>query len=74
MSIDATRALVVAVADGDGMRRRQRAKRIVEMDRLAAMRGGPAGSGRLLRIGGQAMSSSNLDEVLVGPPSALLER
>jgi hypothetical protein len=57
--------------DGEGAARQRRAKRLVEIDRLAAMPGEGLG-GWLLRIGGKVMSATSAQtDVLVGPPEAL---
>jgi SAM-dependent methyltransferase len=59
--------------EGEAATRQRRAKRVVEIDRLAAMPGEGLG-GRMLRISGHAMNAtSSLTDVLVGPPEALLE-
>ena len=56
--------------EGETATRQQRAKRVVEIDRLAAMSGGGLG-GRLMKIRGEAMSAtSSLTDVLVGPPES----
>ena len=52
--------------------RQRRAKRVIELDRLAAMPGEGLG-GHLLRISGEAMAATSiLTDVLVGPPEALV--
>ena len=57
---------------GEAAARQQRAKRVVEIDRLASMPGDDLG-GRLLRIAGEAMTAtSSLTDVLVGPPEMLV--
>ena len=69
-------ALLTASADasaslgleGDAATRQRRAKRVVEVDRLAAMPGEGLG-GRLMTIRGETMAAtSSLTDVLVGPP------
>ena len=51
--------------------RRRRSKRVLEIDRLAAMPGDGLG-GVMMTIAGEAIaSSSSLTDVLVGPPSSL---
>ena len=53
---------------GAAAARQQRAKRVIEIDRLASMPGDGLG-GRLMRLSGAAMAAtSSLAEVLVGPP------
>ena len=72
----AVAARLVATAHGVASARRQRAKTLVELDRLAALGEGewrhePAGpappAGRLLRIEGPAMRTSGQAEVITGP-------
>ena len=72
-------ALLTASADahwtrtlgGEAAARQRRAKRVVEIDRLASMPGSGGLGGRLLCIGGEAMAAtSSLTDVLVGPKDA----
>ena len=52
--------------------RQRRSKRVVEIDRLAAMPGGAGLGGVMLRIAGEATAAtSSLTDVLVGPPAAM---
>jgi hypothetical protein len=56
----------------EAMARQRRSKRVVEIDRLAAMPGEGLG-GSMLRIRGEATeATSSLTDVLVGPPSTIL--
>ena len=69
---DASSAITVEGGELAAARQR-RAKRVIEIDRLAAMpaRGGYACGGGLRRIRGAAMATSNLTDLLVGPPALL---
>ena len=60
-----------AAGDGAACARQRRAKRVIEIDRLAAMPGHGLG-GVMLRLSGEATAAtSSLTDVLVGPPGAL---
>ena len=66
------RARAGGAAEHEAARARQRrAKRVIEIDRLAAMPGEGLG-GVMLRLTGKATAAtSSLTDVLVGPPGAL---
>ena len=77
-------ALLAASAGSDGSAlheggggecalRRRRSKRVVEIDRLAAMPGKGLGGAMMMIAGEATISSTSLTDVLVGPPEALHE-